>query len=367
MESESDLRPRPRWWWLPAYVAVWTLPGLVNAAQLAVSYGLRGDDPPFPLLLRVALPGWYVWAALAPLVLVLALRRPLPDRWRQRVPLHVAASLATAGAWIALVVLVRAQLDLPGATRLEVVAASGVAPAVLTYWALALATFWYRAQVEGRAREVKAAELDAELSRARLQALTARLQPHFLFNTMHAISADLRSDPERAERMLVDLADLLRLVVDAQGREVVPLARELELTRRYVELQRRRLEGRVEITLEVDAEADPGVPVLLLQPLVENAIEHGAGRRGDAATIAIRVRASGGRIRVEIEDDGPGLPDAFDLGGTDGVGLATTTARMREHFGGDHRFEVAGRPGGGTRVVLDIPGLAVPTPRSGDR
>jgi hypothetical protein len=350
---------------LPVYLVVWTLPGLVSAAQLAVSYGLRGDDPPFSLLLRLSLPGWYVWALLAPVVVVAALRWPLPDRWSVRLPLHLGASAVVASVWIILVVAARQLLALPGATRVDAVAVNGVAPAMLTYWALALASFWYRSQREGRARQVRAAELDAELSRARLQALTARLQPHFLFNTMHAISADLRTDPVRAERMLVDLADLLRFVVDAQGREVVALDRELELTRRYVDLQRTRLEGRVEIALDVEARGSPGVPVLLLQPLVENAIEHGAARRADATSIGIRVEATSRRIRVEIEDDGAGLPESFDLERADGVGLATTVARLREHFGSDHRFEVLARPGGGTRVVLDIPALDIPPSEGG--
>ena len=348
---------RLRWWWLPAYVLLWTIPGLISATQLAVSYGLRGDDPPFALLLRVAMPGWYVWALLAPLALAAALRWPLPDRWRVRVPLHVVLGLAFAAAWIGIVVAVRQALQLPGATRLDVVAANAAAPSVLAYWMLAVGAFWYREQREGRARQLRSAELDAELSKVRLQALTARLQPHFLFNTMHAISADLRTHPDRAERMLVDLADLLRLVVDAQDEEVVALARELELTRRYVEIQRLRLEGRVEIEFEVVGAESPGVPVFLLQPLVENAIEHGASRRRDRSTIRIRVETSGGRIRVEIDDDGPGVPESFDPRHASGIGLGTTHARLREHFGADHRFEVTARPEGGTRVLLEIPAL----------
>ncbi len=359
MTSAPPRRLRPRWWWAPLYLTIWTLPGLVSATQLAVSYGLRGDDPPFALLLRLALPGWYVWALLAPVVVSLALRWPLPHDWTRRLPLHLAASVGAASLWIGLVVVIRESLDLPGSTALQVVAANGVAPAVLTYWTIALATFWYRAQRDGRAREVRTAELDAELSRARLHALTARLQPHFLFNTMHAISADLRSDPVRAERMLVDLADLLRFVVDAEGREVVPLDGELAFTRRYVDLQRARLEGRVEIGFEVDASASPGVPALILQPLVENAIEHGAARRTEPTRISIRVHASPERVRVEIEDDGAGLPESFELDRTDGVGLATTRARLREHFGERHRFEIVARAEGGTRVVLDMPAIEV--------
>jgi len=237
------------------------------------------------------------------------------------------------------------------------VAASAVAPSMLAYWTLAVGAFWYREQREGRARALRAAELDAELSKVRLHALTARLQPHFLFNTMHAISADLRSHPDRAERMLVDLAELLRLVVDAQDEEVVELARELELTRRYVEIQRLRLEGRVSIELSVAGGESGGVPVFLLQPLVENAIEHGASRRRGPSTIRIRVRSSEGRIRVAIEDDGPGLPESFDAERSSGVGLATTRARLREHFGADHAFEMTTRPEGGTRVLLEIPAL----------
>jgi len=355
MDTSSGPRRRPSLWWGPAYLLLWTLPGLFSTAQLSISYGLRGDYPPVTLLLGITLPGWYIWGLLAPLVAVAAWRWPVPPPRPLRLLLHLGLNLLLGITWVALSIAVRQLLSLPGGTQFEVVAVNALGSSVVTYWAIALGVSWIRSQRESRREQLRAAELDAELSRARLQALSARLQPHFLFNTMHAISADLRSDPDRAEQMLVDLADLLRMVVEVQEAEIVPLERELDFTRRYLALQQTRLADRVTIRWEAPTGARVGVPTLLLQPLVENAVEHGAAlRRGDAS-ISVRVQVTEGRLRVEIEDDGPGLPDAFELSSAEGVGLGTTRARLREHFGSDHRLEIAPRPEGGTRVFLDIP------------
>ncbi|MFW6085154.1 MAG: sensor histidine kinase, partial [Gemmatimonadota bacterium] len=192
-----------------------------------------------------------------------------------------------------------------------------------------------------------------------LSALEMQLHPHFLFNTLHAISTLMHRDVEAADRMLARLSDLLRLTLENAGTQEVLLKEELDFLEQYLEIERTRFGDRLMVDVEVDpATLDARIPNLILQPLVENAVRHGVAPRADPGWIGIRAARHDGELRVTIEDDGPGLPEADADGLTPagaGVGLANCRARLEQLYGDRGRLDLRSSPAGGLLVSLRIP------------
>lgn len=207
-----------------------------------------------------------------------------------------------------------------------------------------------------RARELRAAQLEGELNRAQLDRLEAQLQPHFLFNTLNAISSLMYSDPDRADRMMGRLSDLLRLTFQRTASAEVALAAELEWLGWYLEIMRLRFGDRLTVrqTIAPDTTA-LAVPRLLLQPLVENALTHGAAKHAGPATVTIAARREGDRLRLTVADDGPGIGGDPAGALASGVGLSNTVARLRALYGDQGRLTIENGAGGGLLVTLDLP------------
>jgi two-component system, LytTR family, sensor kinase len=208
---------------------------------------------------------------------------------------------------------------------------------------------------EARAREVRTAQLEARLAQAQLHALRLQLQPHFLFNTLNTISSIVYEDPRAADEMIVRLGDLLRATLRASGRQEVTLEEELHSLDLYVEIMRARFDDRLVVSLDVDPSARGAlVPQLLLQPLVENAIKHGAS--ADAtSTIDVSARREGGELVLEVRDRGRGLSgNAAEAIGR-GVGLSNTVERLERLYGAAHSFALRNADGGGLAVNVLIP------------
>jgi len=205
----------------------------------------------------------------------------------------------------------------------------------------------------------ESAQLQVRLDDAQLHALKLQLQPHFLFNTLNTITALVHTDPQAAERMVSGLSALLRFSLGSAGEQEVPLERELEVLRHYLDIQQVRFHDRLSISFEVDDEAGRAyVPNLLLQPLVENAIKHGIGPRAAAGHIAIRAHRHDGVLALEVSDDGVGEP--LDVLRREGVGLGNSRARLKSLYGDAHRFDAGPREAWqkgerGFRVYIEIP------------
>ncbi len=208
---------------------------------------------------------------------------------------------------------------------------------------------------EARDREVRTAQLETRLAQAQLQALRLQLQPHFLFNTLNMISSVLYEDPRVADEMIARLSDLLRATLRETGRQEVTLEEELRFLDLYVEIMRARFDDRLVVSLDVDpATRDALVPQLLLQPLVENAIRHGAGENATAA-VDVRARREGGGLRLQIRDRGPGIAEAQSEVIGRGVGLSNTAERLERLYGAAHAFALRNADGGGLAVDVTIP------------
>ncbi len=205
------------------------------------------------------------------------------------------------------------------------------------------------------ARELNTSQLKMQLAEAKLDALRMQLHPHFLFNTLNAISSLMRKDPDAADGMISRLSDLLRLSLDHDDRHVIPLREELAFLDRYVSIEMVRFRDRLEVDVDVEPRClDAQVPKLILQPLVENAIRHGTARSSRPGKVRVIGNARDGRLELRVVDNGPGLPANRPL--LEGVGLANTRARLTQLYARDHRFHPGNASeGSGFAVELEIP------------
>jgi signal transduction histidine kinase len=209
---------------------------------------------------------------------------------------------------------------------------------------------YYRDRQRGR---LEAAEMQALLRQAQLQVLRSQLNPHFLFNTLHSIAELVREDPQHAEQLLLRLSDLLRIALDSSSAQEVPLAEELEFVKGYVEIEQIRLGDRLQVSWEIAPDTlRARVPSLLLQPLIENAIQHGIAPSSRLGSLVIRARRKGELIELQVHDNGPGLTEHSN-GRPSGVGLANTRDRLQRLYGERQDFELANDQG--LRVSMRLP------------
>jgi signal transduction histidine kinase len=201
--------------------------------------------------------------------------------------------------------------------------------------------------------QLRASQLESHLTRARLEILRNQLQPHFLFNALHAVSTLMHRNVEAADEMLAHLGDLLRLSLERQNVQEAPLREELLVLEPYLSILRVRFGDRLSIAVDVDPVLlDVTVPLFILQPLVENAVRHGIDRRAGAGRIDIRARAMDGYIEIGVADDGAGLSQD---GIREGIGLSNIRQRLEQLYGSRGSIALEGNPESGTKVTVRIP------------
>jgi LytS/YehU family sensor histidine kinase len=209
-----------------------------------------------------------------------------------------------------------------------------------------------------RQGQLQAAQLRTQLVQSQLEALKMQLHPHFLFNTLHSISALLNKDADAARRMITRLGDFLRLTLENAGTQEVTLQEEMEFLNGYLEIERIRFRDRLTTNVEVDpCVLDVRVPNLILQPIVENAMRHAVATRTNPGRIEITANARNGCLRIQVRDNGPGIPTeqgAINQFGK-GVGLSNTKARLERLYGTEHLLELMNDPQGGLVVTMEIP------------
>jgi signal transduction histidine kinase len=302
--------------WLRAFfiIGVWTLFGVFLASQSTLAFSRRERPFSWQRILLVEMAFAYIWAVLTPPVLWLARRFPIE---RGRLPgsltVHVLASIVIGFATRAFrdLMFVYFVSGYDGAlpwTKLFFNSYLFFDYGTLLYWMMLLvsyATNYYRRY---RVGEVRATRLEAQLATAQLHALKMQLQPHFLFNTLHSISALVHKDPQAADKMIARLGDFLRLTLDSAGVQEVSLHQELEFLKCYLDIERIRFKDRLSVQMNIEPQTLAArLPNLILQPIVENAIRHGIAPRTDAGRIDIEARRFNGTLQVQITDNGPGL------------------------------------------------------------
>jgi len=350
--------------WL-AIFALWTFFALFFATQLALQYQQLTDNSiPFWRILSWQLVSGYIWFGISPIILYLAKRFPFDDgKWKTSLPVHVVACLVIAPIQLLLDSFVLTRLGYPPnktfpnffeAYRFFLVV--NVHLSMLIYMGVVGIASAYRYYQKYRERELRASQLEARLAQSRLQVLKMQLHPHFLFNTLNAISELIHRDPESADRMLMDLSDLLRLSLENLEVQEIPLYKELEFLGKFLEIEQMRFHDRLTVDMQISPETlDASVPNMILQPLVENAIKHGIAPRSGGGRIDIHAVRSNGHLEINVSDDGLGVPfgDLENL--PEGVGLSNTRRRLRHLYGDQHQFDLRSTDNGGLSVNLVIP------------
>jgi LytS/YehU family sensor histidine kinase len=296
---------------------------------------------------------WYGCFASAPFFVWLSRRTPIERRsWKAGVVVYVAAVtlLALGTAWVQFHLTYRgAPLAPPLSAYLKV----GLIADALPYLTVAVAALAIDARTRVYERDLEAERVRSQLAESRLEALTAPLQPHFLFNTLQGISTLISHDPAAADAMLTDLSDLLREVLRANERREVTVDEELRVLESYLSISRRRFGERLTVTVTRGADVGQAlVPFFVFQPLVENALHHGVGSHAGPANVTIAARRENDRLVLTVEDDGPGV-NAADAGR--GIGLANTRERLSGLYGDAQRLDLGRKSDGGFGVRVELP------------
>jgi two-component system LytT family sensor kinase len=353
------------------YFLAWTLVGLIYFGQ-NVTRRFYWEDPNPWQDLRYWTANIYIAALLTPLIVAAGRRWPLE---RQQLARLIGLHLALSIGWATLKLCLEAAFHLtwnefwpikPPITlksEASLLFIFGFHTSVVAYWVvLSIQTafrnysrFQERAQAVLRS-DLRASQLETQVATARLGALKAQLQPHFLFNTLNAIVVLVRQQKgQQAEETLARFSDLLRAVLADMDAQEVTLARELEYLKLYLSIEQLRFSDRLRVDIDVDAELlDAAVPHMSLQPIVENAIRHGVGNRATPGVIGIRAWRAGDKLTISVRDDGPGF-DGVASGHGMGLGLANTRARLRQLYG--ERAELRTESGlqGGALVTVHLP------------
>jgi two-component system, LytTR family, sensor kinase len=344
----APARPQYGVRWLHVWIVATALGCLSTTLAWQFTRILGKWPAPLGTLVILNFAWWYLWAFMAPSVVWLSQHVPIARGSLGRaVAVHVPAVAAFSFLHIVGMETVHwwlAHLEERPYTWWAQVQRSAFLFfdwEMMTYWAIvgvSQALLYYR---ESRAREIRSAHLETRLVEAQMAALQQQLHPHFLFNTLHAISALMHKDVDAADRTLIQLSDLLRLTLEHLGHQEVPLQAELSALSKYIQIEQTRFGDRLQVRFDVQPEAlDVSVPSLVLQPLVENAIKHGVGRRAGPGHILISARRDTDKLLLEVRDDGVGLSEDALTALQKGIGVSTTRARLQHLFGADFRFEL---------------------------
>jgi signal transduction histidine kinase len=350
--------------------AAWIGPALL-AALAAWLQGKIGWREPTNLKALLWEGGdWLLYGALTPLVFLLARRLPLRrGHLARNIPIHFAAALLLCVLWAGAGLIYRHLLGLePMGAPLRAMEGWFLITlpfGVAVYFAVLgveHATVYY---AEAREREVHAARLASQLAEARLGALRSQLNPHFLFNSLNAITVLVRDqDTGTASRMLEQLGEVLRQALQTDRSPEIPLAEEIGFLERYLAIEQVRFSDRLRARFAVDpAVLAAAVPSFVLQPLVENALRHGLARRTEGGSLVIVARREADDLVLEVSNDGPGL-DPAATGERRGLGLANTRERLATMYGERGRLTLADRPGGGVTATVRLPFHEVSAPAS---
>ncbi|HUR46351.1 MAG TPA: histidine kinase [Candidatus Saccharimonadales bacterium] len=332
--------------WLLAFL-LWTLIGFCFAGQLYLSRAKIGQPVSWGFAIGRALSDWYVFALLSIPALWLARRfRIERGHWANSVIAHIFGSVLFSVGWMA----VRALLEKwqSGATENPVSFSDAFSHALVATFFFNLLIYAVVVSISHTAsyytkyqdHAIQSAELEKRLTESRLQALQMQLNPHFLFNTLHAISSLMHKDVDAADRMIARLSDLLRYALESTNEQEVTLRQEIEFLDRYLEIEQTRFGARLQVVKKLPPETlQVLVPNLILQPIIENAIRHGIEPHARQGIIEISSKQENGELVMQVRDNGSGLNPQQPR--REGVGLSNSRARLEQLHPGRHRFEFA--------------------------
>jgi two-component system LytT family sensor kinase len=348
------------WVWI---AFLWLAFALVNATQIVVGMRAVGMQHAWSRLFFSVLVSWLVWALATPLVIRLGQRFP-PTRWRPLSTwlIHLVACVAIGAvysAWAALLQLSWQPWGYVKVTRFGTTSFSVFYGEFHLFLILYAAILAISHTLESRRRlaqrETEAARLNEQLSRAQLDALRRQLEPHFLFNTLNAIAGLVRETRnDAAVSMIVGLSDLLRRVLEASDKQEVSLGEEMEFLQTYLDIQKTRFADRLQLSVNVPREfLSALVPSLILQPMVENAIQHGIGTRAAGGAIRITAAQDNGSLTLSVYNEGPRIPEDWEQRRS-GVGISNVRTRLQNLYGRACSLNIRNHDRG-VEVLLSVP------------
>ena len=366
-----------------ASFGIWTFVSLVATATIYELYRPSSAGPHLGTIAGMEFSQILTYAPLTPFAFAFAIRYPIQrENWIRRSLLHLAAGLFfsllhisfkaatpygfwdpetrqwSSAIWNSYTHTFRDPWIVVKSMFFSSVV-DDITGAYISIVLVAHAVSYYRRLQE---RELLASKLESQLAKAHLQTLKSQLQPHFLFNTMHSISALMLTDVKAADRMMVRLSDLLRISLETADTQITTLNRELEFVNCYLEIEKVRFEERMMVTLDIAPETlDAQVPHLLLQPLADNAVKHGISKMQHGGEIRISANIQDGDLVMAIADNGPGLSN-HATARSYGLGLRITRERLESLYGQNQSLEVVSPPDGGVTIRARIPFIAQPIP-----
>jgi two-component system LytT family sensor kinase len=373
-KHEPPTLGRERAWviWVVSF-GLWIFIAFASALSMYEFQRSLGRSTTFRAELTLPLIQSLIFAFLTPFVFNFAIRHPVQrENWVSRSWLHLAASMAFAATHVLIRGSVYPVWD-PDVRGYAWALRDPQSHALRIKWALFERLFLYNAVDDiysvylpiaviafaigyyqrFRERELRATQLEGQLAKAHLQALKSRLQPHFLFNTMHSISALMHTDVAAADKMMTLLCDLLRMSLEKTGVQVTTLNCELEFLDSYLAIEKVRFGDRLRVVTDVSSDTlGAHVPHLILQPLVENAVRHGVAKRSTDGEVCIAVSHDDHHLYLRVKDDGPGLNEHPPKRG---LGLEATRERLQTLYGDNQSIEIRNTSEGGVEVCVRIP------------
>ena len=343
------------------FFLLWTVIGLSFAGQFYISSAKAGLNVSWKQAITWALGDWYTFALLSIPVLVLARRFRLESgRWQANAALHFLGSIIFSLLYMILRAWV-GQIQ-SGWFGQPVSFREALQPLLYKTWHFNILIYWVIVAVASaienyrrlRQRELQAAELERNLVQAQLHALQMQLNPHFLFNTLHAISALMHKDVEAADKMLIRLSELLRHTLESMKTPEVTLAEEMAFLTRYLEIEQTRFGPRLQIEMLMAPDTlDAMVPNLILQPIVENAIRHGIEKQAGHGKVTLSSERKDGDLILKVLDTGKATETTST--GREGIGLKNTRTRLETLYPHSHHLEFLPSTPTGTVVQITIP------------
>ena len=350
--------------WL-AIAAIWLGVGLFEATQTVAVMHSEGMHHNWVRLFVTLLLSWVPWALATPLVVYLGRQYPpLQLRpwstWFRHFAACAGIGLASA-AWDAVFVVTLNPWASGGAP--ESVAhvwilkfSNGLLSYLILYTYVLAVSYVLDSRDRLAAHQTERARLNEQLSKAQLDALRRQIEPHFLFNTLNAISGLVRENRnDAAVSMIAGLSDFLRRAIEDSNRQTVPLGEEMEFLQKYLDIQKIRFAERLQVSVEFPPDLSSAqVPSLVLQPMVENAIKHGIAKRPQGGVIRISAIRNNGTLTLSVYNDGPGFPDDVEQSAT-GVGVANIRSRLKSIYGSSSEFTMRNQGPGGVEVAVSVP------------
>jgi two-component system, LytTR family, sensor kinase len=349
-----------------AFSGLWTLLALVFVSLSSASALGGGNQPNLRLLFLIQFTRFYLWGVLSPLIYRFVRRFPIENKtlnWRGLL-IHLTALAVFCSLHQLLFMIITWIIDGPWDTpdssffdNFFGKFFNGVYLGVMIYSLIVLAIQAFIFYQNYRAEEEQKLRVTELLARAELHALKMQIHPHFLFNTLHSISSLVLEDPPRANQMIARLGDFLRLTLEHSEQQFVTLKEEIEFARCYLEIEQERFSDRLHVEFEIEPRSlTARVPHLIMQPLVENAIQHAIAPRAAGGSVTISAKKSKDTIRLEISDSGDGIPTNNDISKNEpGVGLTNVRSRLKQLYGTNYKFELNNNRQSGLTAVLEIP------------